>query len=126
MRQFDQINVIPFIDIMLVLLSIVLLTATFISKQQIDLELPSANNSLPSKESPKKTISLSVDAKAKFYFENKIVTKDQLQEKLKELEKKTPILLSFDKTVPFEKFINIIDLLKEHHQENFSIMVRKQ
>jgi biopolymer transport protein ExbD len=32
MKRFDQINVIPFIDIMLVLLAIVLTTATFISQ----------------------------------------------------------------------------------------------
>ena len=29
MKKFDQINVIPFIDIMLVLLAIILMTATF-------------------------------------------------------------------------------------------------
>ena len=34
MKKFDQINVIPFIDIMLVLLAIVLMTATFISPRE--------------------------------------------------------------------------------------------
>ncbi|MCK5726283.1 MAG: biopolymer transporter ExbD [Thiotrichaceae bacterium] len=125
MKQFDQINVIPFIDIMLVLLSIVLLTATFISKQQIDLELPAANQSIPATTSNQEAISLSIDAKEKFYFDGKEITPSQLEKKLETLDKKTPLLLSFDKTVPFEKFIFIIDLLKKYHQDNFSIMVRK-
>ena len=40
MKKFDQINVIPFIDIMLVLLAIVLMTATFIAQGKIDAKTP--------------------------------------------------------------------------------------
>ena len=42
MKKFDQINVIPFIDIMLVLLAIVLMTATFIAQGKIDVNLPTS------------------------------------------------------------------------------------
>ncbi len=42
MKRFDQINVIPFIDIMLVLLAIVLTTATFISQGRLDINVPTA------------------------------------------------------------------------------------
>ena len=35
MKKFDEINIIPFIDIMLVLLAIVLITASFISQGKI-------------------------------------------------------------------------------------------
>jgi biopolymer transport protein ExbD len=42
MKRFDQINMIPFIDIMLVLLAIVLTTASFISQGMIPLDLPKA------------------------------------------------------------------------------------
>lgn len=124
MKPFNQINVIPFIDIMLVLLAIVLLTATFISKQQIELELPSADNSLPAEED-EKAISISIDAEQQFFFDEKELPQASLQDKLKALEPKTPIVLSVDKVVPFEKFIFIIDLLKGQHLDNLSIMVRE-
>ncbi len=124
MKPFNQINVIPFIDIMLVLLAIVLLTATFISKQQIELELPTADNSL-SAEDNEKAISISIDAEQQFYFEEEALAQNSLQNKLDVLEPKTPIVLSVDKAVPFEKFIFIIDLLKGRHLDNLSIMVRE-
>ena len=38
MKKFDEINIIPFIDIMLVLLAIVLVTASFISQGKIKVE----------------------------------------------------------------------------------------
>jgi len=44
-KRFDQINVIPFIDIMLVLLVMVLTTATFIKQGVIPVELPHAKGS---------------------------------------------------------------------------------
>ena len=41
-RELDQINVIPLVDVMLVLLVIVLTTATFITTGQIPVDLPTA------------------------------------------------------------------------------------
>lgn len=43
-KKFDQINVIPFIDIMLVLLVMVLTTATFIKQGVIPVDLPEASS----------------------------------------------------------------------------------
>ena len=39
-EKFDEINIIPFIDIMLVLLAIVLITASFISQGKIQVNVP--------------------------------------------------------------------------------------
>ena len=41
LKKYDSINVIPFIDVLLVLLAIVLLTSTFITKGIIPVALPS-------------------------------------------------------------------------------------
>ena len=40
LQKYDSINVIPFIDVLLVLLAIVLLTSTFITKGIIPVNLP--------------------------------------------------------------------------------------
>jgi hypothetical protein len=42
MKRMDQINVIPFIDVMLVLLAIVLTTATFLIEGRLPIRLPAA------------------------------------------------------------------------------------
>ena len=44
LQKYDSINVIPFIDVLLVLLAIVLLTSTFITKGIIPIALPNASN----------------------------------------------------------------------------------
>ena len=44
LKKYDSINVIPFIDVLLVLLTIVLMTSTFISKGIIPISLPKASN----------------------------------------------------------------------------------
>jgi len=53
MKKFDQINVIPFIDIMLVLLAIVLMTATFIAQGKIDVNLPTSKAPATPPSTPK-------------------------------------------------------------------------
>ena len=46
MKKFDEINIIPFIDIMLVLLAIVLVTASFISQGKIQVNVPKASTAV--------------------------------------------------------------------------------
>lgn len=46
MKKFDEINIIPFIDIMLVLLAIVLITASFISQGKIQVNVPKASSTV--------------------------------------------------------------------------------
>ena len=58
LKKFDSINVVPMIDIMLVLLVIVLTTATFIAKGVIPLRLPKAESATSLQKS--KTIDISI------------------------------------------------------------------
>ncbi len=51
-RDIDQINVIPLVDVMLVLLVIVLTTATFISSGQIPVSLAKAKEAVIAKRPP--------------------------------------------------------------------------
>ena len=123
MKPFNQINVIPFIDIMLVLLAIVLLTATFIANQQIDLKLPTAKNSTPI-DKTEIAVAISIDAEQQHYYDEIKIEPEALPEKLDVLSPDTRISLSVDKIVPFEKFIDIVDLLKARKLENLSILVQ--
>lgn len=122
MKPFNQINVIPFIDIMLVLLAIVLLTATFIANQQIDLRLPAANNAT-SIDKTLENVMISIDAQQQYYFDSIKIEPSELTDKLDAIQSESHIVLSVDKLVPFEKFIGIVDLLKGRQLENLSIMV---
>lgn len=125
MKRFDQINVIPFIDIMLVLLAIVLTTATFISQGVIEINIPESENasSLPQDE---KILEIAISKDQKLYVDEKVITLIELSEKLADIPKQTPILLRVDKAVPFEHFVAVIDQLKKQSLEKLSIITREK
>ena len=68
MRQFDTINVIPFIDIILVLLTIVLMTATFVVQGQIEVQLPQTDSAAALVE--RQTLELVLDAQGQLYLDS--------------------------------------------------------
>jgi len=126
MRRFDQINVIPFIDIMLVLLAIVLTTATFISQGQIEVNLPIAESAKPIQQQLKENLVITINTTNQLYLDDKLVDLESLSQTLETIDKKTPIVFRVDKQVVFEKFVQIIDLLKTHKLEKFSIITIEQ
>lgn len=125
MKPFNQINVIPFIDIMLVLLAIVLTTASFVSQGLIDVTLPEAETAMANTEN-KQSVEIVIDAMKKIYFSDQEVTDVQLQQQLQTLKKDTAITLRVDQTATFKQFVFIVDLLKKYQLENVSILTRKR
>jgi len=121
-KKFDTINVIPFIDIMLVLLVIVLTTATFIAKGSIPLDLPKGESS---KELPIRKIEISITKEGKLYFNDKEVDFDRLKELIKDISKKDNIVIRSDKNSKFEYFVKVIDVLKSKGIDNISIVTVK-
>ena len=122
MQRFDQINVIPFIDIMLVLLAIVLTTATFISQGQIDVSLPAADSAEQIQENQEKNLVITINTNQKIFLDDKEIDLDFLSNALKKVDKKTPIIFRVDKQVVFESFVQVVDLLKANQLEKFSIV----
>jgi biopolymer transport protein ExbD len=122
MKRIDTVNVIPFIDIMLVLLAIVLTTATFIYQGKITLDLPEAEHA--ESLSDMDGVEISIDADQQLLFNQSAVDKEGLREQLGTLSSSTPVILYVDKSVPFERFVTVIDLLKANRLERLSIVAR--
>jgi len=121
-ERFDKINVVPFIDIVLVLLVIVLATATFANKKMVKVDLPTASSK---KVSEKKSISISIDAKGDYFYEKDSLQLKELENRLKKLDPKKDIIsLQTDQKTEFQKFVSIIDILKEKGFENLSIITK--
>ncbi len=122
MKRFDQINVIPFIDIMLVLLAIVLTTATFISQGSIEVDLPQAESAEALPQTDDKTVEIAIDTEKRLFFEGDAITQLELAVKLEGLAKETPVILRVDKLVAFQNFVSVVDLLKKNKLEKLSIL----
>ncbi|CAD6544051.1 ExbD/TolR family protein [Paraburkholderia metrosideri] len=79
-----EINMTPLIDVMLVLLVIFIITAPLFS-HAIRLDLPKVA-SAPARQTPQ-TISLSIDAAGKLYWNGSVITSDQLRTRFAEAGK---------------------------------------
>jgi len=122
-EKFDKINIVPFIDIVLVLLVIVLATASFIEKTGIDIDLPTASSK--SKVDPK-NIAITIDAKGSYFYDDKPLTLDELKKNITSLDPtKDNITITTDKASSFESFVAIIDILKSKNFENISILTKR-
>ncbi|KAA6501772.1 TonB system transport protein ExbD [Helicobacter pylori] len=120
-RRGDGLNVVPFIDIMLVLLAIVLSISTFIAQGKIKVSLPNAKNAEKSQPNDQKVVVISVDEHDNIFVDDKPTNLEALSTVVKQTDPKTLIDLKSDKSSRFETFISIMDILKEHNHENFSI-----
>ncbi|WP_394997239.1 TonB system transport protein ExbD [uncultured Helicobacter sp.] len=120
----DGLNVIPLIDVMLVLLAIVLSVSTFIAQGQIKVELPSSNQQSAPNDSP--TALLSIDKEGNIFFDSISVDLPALRDKIFALDSKTLLKLEIDKSSKFETFVQVADILKEKGHENVSIATSQQ
>ena len=120
LNKKDGLNIVPFIDIMLVLLAIVLSISTFIAQGKTAVDLPSAKSAQQDKEDEKK-VSVVIDKDNKFFIDDVEISEDELKDKLNAVDIKTLIELKSDKNAKFDSFVKVIDILKEKGHENFAI-----
>lgn len=106
---FDSINVIPLVDVMLVLLTIVLTSTTFIAVGSIPVELPKAENS---RAETVKTIAIEIDKSGVLYLDQTPTTMEQLKQSLTLVEKTQPILIRADRDIALQLFVNVMDVVK--------------
>jgi biopolymer transport protein ExbD len=108
-KEFDYINVIPFVDIMLVLLTIVLTTSTFIATGVIPVELPKASKN---QEEILKTQTIEIDREGRIYLNSQPLLIDDLRVVLRSKDKSIPILIRADKNISLQSFVDVLDVVK--------------
>ena len=122
LKKVEGINVVPLIDVMLVLLAIILTVSSFIALGKIELTLPQASSH--TKLEPK-TYEIAITVNKEFFINKEQIHKEELLEKLNEVKKEDIVAISADKLLPYEEFIFVIDLLKQKSIEKISMVVQK-
>jgi len=121
-ERFDKMNVVPFIDIVLVLLVIVLATASFVTNKSIKVDLPSASSKI---KEDKKSVIISIDANGTYYYGKEIVDIKTLQDKLSKLNPtKDTVSLQTDKMADFHYFVKVVDFMKAKGFKDISIVTK--
>jgi len=117
-------NVVPFIDIILVILVIVLTTASFIQLGVIEVNLPSAKaNNL--KEIVSKDLNISIKRGGEIFFNREKVLVENLEKRLLDYNRSVNITIFCDRDAKFEKFVSLLDTLKSNGYENLGIMTKR-
>mgnify|MGYP000411466126 FL=1 len=107
-QPMSEINVTPLVDVMLVLVVIFIITAPLLASS-IRLDLPKTDAASAS-ESPK-FITLTVDAGAQVFLDDRPVTPEQLAQSLQETAARNPdteVQLRADRAVPYGKVVEVI------------------
>jgi len=109
-KEFDYINVIPLVDVMLVLLTIVLTTSTFIASGGIPVELPKASKTYD--ETASKAQTVSIEKNGGIFFNSTPVSLETLKSSMTQINRDTPILIRADKDVSVQAFVDVLDIVK--------------
>jgi biopolymer transport protein TolR len=118
-----QINIIPFVDIALVLLIIFLLTANMIARASIPVDLPRAANA---NESVGETVNIVLTASGELFLDGKPVTPEALTAGVDlrfRADPKLRAVISADKAVRYEYVVRIIDALKQIGLSAFALNI---
>ena len=109
-EEFKSINVIPFVDIMLVLLTIVLTTSTFIKAGLLPVELPGASE----KQSESiESLIIEIDIEGRIYLNSNPVNINDLEESTRSLDKTSPVTIRADKNIVLQVFVDVLDIVKK-------------
>jgi biopolymer transport protein ExbD len=125
MKRIDSINVIPFIDIMLVLLVMVLTTATFVKTGLIPVDLPEAKGSAAEHKPSELKLTIKKDGTL-LLGENEQVSIEQFEQKVVAGGHEMTVVLYSDKDAAFQNFVGVMDVLKRLGHEQLYIVTDKQ
>jgi len=111
-RFMAEINVIPLVDVVLVLLVIFMVTAPMLYRG-MDINLPkSATNTIK----PETRVVLTVERDRRVYLDKDFVPPVQLQRRLDALRRKSPevsVFLRADRDVPYGTVVQVMDSVKK-------------
>lgn len=128
-RFMNEINVVPYIDVMLVLLIIFMITAPMISPGQI--ELPEIGKSLTPPVAPLE-IMIEKDGNLTLHDRSKkagakIIDRNQLAAVIQQIQvqnNEQPVVIAADKNVRYEEVMLVMDVLQQHQVKKVGLLAR--
>lgn len=122
-RLMNQINVVPYIDVTLVLLVIFMVTAPMTNPGMV--ELPKVGQTLTQPGDP---IVITVQKEGTVLLEGKEMARDDmlalLREKLSQAEK--PVVVSADKETAYGEVVSVMDLLKQAQVNKIGLLFQNE
>lgn len=122
-HELNQINVIPLVDVMLVLLVIVLTTATFISTGQIPVDLAQAE---ATSAAPTEPITITITASGEIFLDGAQLTQEAMLTELQQFPPETLVLVRADRVIQLERFVEVVDDVRGAGLTKISLAVEQE
>jgi biopolymer transport protein TolR len=128
-RLMNQINVVPYIDVMLVLLVIFMITAPFINPGQV--ELPSIGEA---SDPPVQPMEVTIEVGGTLTLHDRArsggprrVSRDDLIAAIQEKQRQHPeqaVVIAADKDVVYAQVVEVMDMLRRHEVRRVGLLVK--
>lgn len=125
MKRFDNINVVPLIDVMLVLLAVVLVTASFVVHDSMKLELPDTESTTEFVPTKEETKNFSIDANGILYIDDQKTSFEQFKKEAPQIAPKTGVIIKVDENAKFGDFVKLVDIFKMNKLHNLTFLTEK-
>jgi biopolymer transport protein ExbD len=120
------INVTPLVDITLVLLIVFMVTASFIARESIEVDLPRA---AAGGETVGETLAFALDRAGALYLDGAPVGRDAARAAVRAAVARSPearALIGADRAVPHGEVVSLIDLVKGEGLARFAIQITRE
>jgi biopolymer transport protein ExbD len=121
-EMITGINVTPLVDITLVLLVILMVTASYVVSRAIPVELPKGATG----EGTPTTLTISIDRAGKTFLDAEPITEPELRARIKrahDADAETRAVIAADGRTTHSNVIHVIDLLRRENVTKFAINV---
>jgi biopolymer transport protein TolR len=128
-KSINQINVVPYIDVMLVLLVIFMVTAPLVNPGEI--ELPSVGSRLTAPTAP---LEVTLRTDQSLWLADKEaatpavrVSRDELVERIRAKQARLPgqpVVIAADKNTRYEEVLAVLDLLQRNGAQRVGLLAR--
>ena len=122
----NDINITPFVDVVLVLLVIFMVTAPVMMKESLKVNLPKTLTSDLSSKA--ESIGIAITKDGQVLFNGKLLGEENLKNELSQIANKAPetnFLISADTDTRHGDVVRMIDLLKKNNLNRFALQVEK-
>jgi biopolymer transport protein ExbD len=124
-EEITRINVTPLVDIFLVLLIIFMVTANFIVRETMEVDLPRAANG---GETVQGLLNVVLDRTGALYVDGESVDEARLAERVAASVRQDPetrAIISADQSLPYGRVMHLLDVVKGQGVSRFALNIEK-
>jgi biopolymer transport protein ExbD len=123
--SISEINITPFVDVVLVLLVIFMVTAPIMVKESMNINLPKGKST---ERSAVKTFAVAISKNGQVLLDGEVIEMSLIYDRAVKIKAENPdiqLLISADKESKHGEVINVLDQIKQAGITNFAFQVEK-